>query len=714
MGKKLVITEKPSVARDIARALGKFTDHREYLENAEYIITWAVGHLVGLAEPEDYDDRFRKWDLELLPIIPEVFKLKPLEKTEKRLEVIKMLSEREDTDALVNACDAGREGELIFRYIYEFLGLKKPVFRLWLSSMTKEAIQEAFARLRPASEYELLAQAAKCRSEGDWLVGINGSRAFTSRYKILLSVGRVQTPTLAILVHREREIQNFRPTPYFEVFARFRYGDLTYVGKWRGGEDDRLFDKDEAEKVVAGVLGKRGKVEEFSEHKTQEAHPLLYDLTELQRDANKLFGYSAQRTLDIAQRLYEHYKLITYPRTDSRYLSEDLLGQVERSVAMLTRCGFAEFARDLPLREALRDRRVFDRSKVTDHHAIIPTGEEIRWEALKEGERKVLDLIVRRFLAVFHPPAVWMHRTIRTRVEGETFLSKARVLAEPGWRVLYPREEEEFLPVVPRGEEVDVVEAWNEEKETKAPPRYTEAALLAAMEGAGRFVEDEELREILKESGIGTPATRAAIIERLIEVGYVEREGKTLIPTPKGMELVSLVESIPIPELASPQLTGEWEKKLNLIQKGQFTRELFMEGIKSLTWEIVAKVKAQNLEDVREAKSRMVASRYPLGPCPLCGAPVYESKVAFSCSRWKEGCPFTVWKTISGKKISRQQVQKLLASGRTDRLSGFRSRKGKRFSAVLVLSEDGKVAFAFPHVPSKVRAEREDGEDKGD
>jgi DNA topoisomerase-3 len=381
---------------------------------------------------------------------------------------------------------------------------------------------------------------------------------------------------------------------------------------------------------------------------------------------------------------------------------------------MLARCGFAEFARDLPLREALKDRRVFDRSKVTDHHAIIPTGEEIRWEVLKEGERKVLDLIVRRFLAVFYPSAVWVHRTIRTRVEGEIFLSKARVLAEPGWRVLYPREEEEFLPVVPRGEEVDVVEVWIEDKETKAPPRYTEASLLAAMEGAGRFVEDEELREILKESGIGTPATRAAIIERLIEVGYVEREGKTLIPTPKGMELVSLVESIPIPELASPQLTGEWEKKLNLIQKGQFTRELFMEGIKHLTREIVAKVKAQNLEDVREAKSRMVASRYPLGSCPLCGAPVYEGKVAFNCSRWKEGCPFTVWKTISGKKISRQQVQKLLASGRTDRLSGFRSRKGKKFSAVLVLSEDGKVEFAFPHVPSKVRTERDDGEDKGD
>lgn len=714
MGKRLIITEKPSVARDIARALGKFADRKEYLENEEYRITWALGHLVGLAEPEDYDERFKRWDLELLPIIPEVFRLKPLEKMEKRLEVIRALAEAEDTEALINACDAGREGELIFRYIYEFLGLQKPVFRLWLSSMTREAIQEAFAQLKPASEYELLAQAAKCRSEGDWLVGINGSRAFTARYRLLLSVGRVQTPTLAILVHREREIQNFRPTPYWEVFARFRYGDLEYVGKWQG-ESGRLFEKEKVELLLEKLDKKPGKVVEFSEHETQEAHPLLYDLTELQRDANKLFGYSAQQTLDIAQRLYEHYKLITYPRTDSRYLSEDLLGQVEKSIAMLARCGFAEFTQGLVPKEALRDKRVFDRSKVTDHHAIIPTGEDIRWEVLKESERKVMDLVVRRFLAAFYPAATWMHRTIKTEVAGEVFVSKAKVLAQAGWRVLYPREEEAFLPAVPRGELVEVVKVWSEEKETKAPPRYTEATLLAAMEGAGRFVEDEELREILKESGIGTPATRAAIIERLIEVGYVERDGKTLVPTPKGMELVRLVESIPIPELASPQLTGEWEKKLNLIQRGQFTRELFMEGIKELTRGIVEKVKSQAPEDVRGAKSRMMGSGNPVGACPLCGAPVYENKKAFNCSRWKEGCPFTVWKTISGKKISRQHVQKLLATGKTGKISGFRSKKGKKFSAVLVLSEGGKVEFSFSSAPSPVREgqgeDSEDGED---
>ncbi|MGQ9622752.1 MAG: DNA topoisomerase 3 [Candidatus Caldatribacteriaceae bacterium] len=707
MGKKLIITEKPSVALDIAKALGSFTNEKEYLENEEYLVTWAVGHLVGLAEPEDYDERFRKWDLELLPIIPEKFKLKPLEKAERRLGFIKRLAGRKDVEALINACDAGREGELIFRYIYEFLGLEKPVLRLWLSSMTKEAIREAFLQLRPASEYEPLARAAKCRSEGDWLVGINGSRAFTSRYHILLSVGRVQTPTLAILVHREREIQNFRPVPYWEVFARFRYGRSHYVGKWRE-EEDRLFEKERAEKILEKVRGRRGRVVEFVEQKTQEPHPLLYDLTELQRDANKLFGYSAQKTLDIAQRLYEHRKLITYPRTDSRYLSEDLLGQAKKSILMLSQCGFSEYAKGLDPEDSLKDRRVFDRNKVTDHHAIIPTGEDIRWETLTEAERKVLDLIVRRFLSVFYPPAIWMHRSIKTEVEGETFLSKAKVLAEAGWRILYPQEEEEFLPVVPKGEEVEVEEAWNEEKETKAPPRYTEATLLAAMEGAGRFVEDEELREILKESGIGTPATRAAIIERLIEVGYVEREGKTLIPTPKGMELVNLVESIPIPELASPQLTGEWEKKLNFIQRGEFTREMFMEGIKALTRDIVEKVKIQSTQEVRNAKGRMMALAYPVGKCPLCGAPVYESKVAFSCSRWREGCTFSVWKEISGKALSRRQVQRLLETGRTEKISGFRSRKGKRFSAILVLREDGKIEFSFAS-PLPVQSTQEMG-----
>ncbi|MEN3185753.1 MAG: DNA topoisomerase 3 [Atribacterota bacterium] len=692
MGKKLVITEKPSVASDIAKALGQFENRKEYLEGEEYFVTWALGHLVTLAEPEDYDRKLKSWRLNLLPIIPQTFILKPIEGAEKRLAVIRELLASSEVDGVVNACDAGREGELIFRYIYEFLGGEKPVWRLWLSSMTKEAIRKAFLELKAADEYEFLAHAAKCRSEGDWLVGINGTRVFTTRYKILLSVGRVQTPTLAILVHREREIQEFQPTTYFEVFAEFDSPQGRYVGKWHNGED-RFFEEAKAQEVLDKILGKKGQVSDFSEQKMAEAHPLLYDLTELQRDANRLFGYPAQRTLDIAQKLYEHYKLITYPRTSSRYLSEDLMSQVEKSFSMLERCGFQDFTTGIDPHRSLSDRRIFDRSKVSDHHAIIPTGEEIRWEVLSESEKKVMDLLVRRFLSVFYPDALWMHRTVKTMVDGEKFVSKAKIMLEAGWRRLYREKEDEqgetYLPRLEKGIEVVVEKAWKEEKETKAPPRYTEAALLAAMEGAGRFVEDEELREVLKESGIGTPATRASIIERLIEVGYVEREKKTLFPTPKGIELINLVENIPVFELASPQLTGEWEKKLALMEKGLFQREVFMEEIKKLTVEIVEKVKSQDAGNVR---AKMNA---PLGQCPLCGAPVYESKKNFFCSRWKEGCSFSVWKQIAGKNLSRRQVQELLLRGRTGKIVGFRSRKGKRFAAYLVLNEGGKVEFEF-------------------
>jgi len=691
VGKKLIITEKPSVAQDIARALGGMKKKEKYWESEDCIVTWAVGHLVTLAEPEDYDNKFKMWRLALLPVIPEEFKLKAMEGAEDRLKVIKKLINSEEVEMIINACDAGREGELIFRYIYEFLAGDKPVYRLWLSSMTQEAIREAFSRLKPGDDYELLAQAAKCRSEGDWLVGINGTRVFTARYKTLLSVGRVQTPTLAILVQREREIENFVPLPYWEIFAEFSSPAGSYLGKWEEKED-RVWEKEKAQSIIDKVKGQEGEVAEYKERKVKEPHPLLYNLTELQRDANKLFGYSAKRTLDSAQRLYERHKLITYPRTDSRYLSPDLISQVEECWHMLAECGFAEWVnRDLSPKKVLKDKRVFDESKVSDHHAIIPTGEKIDWERLSENDRRVMDLIVKRFIASFYPEAVWVHRSIKTVVEGEKFVSKSKALVEAGWRAIYgEREGEEFLPAVEKGTVVKTEKVWMEEKETKAPPRYTEATLLSAMEGAGRFVEDEELQEILKESGIGTPATRAAIIERLIEVGYVERDGKTLIPTPKGKELITLIENIPISELSSPQLTGEWEKKLNQIEKGKFSRDTFMEEIKEFTVEMVEKVKSMKDQGERE---KMIL---PVGDCPLCGAPVYENRKSFSCSRWKEGCPFTIWKKIAGRFINRQEAHKLITTGRTDKLYGFKSRKGRKFSAYLVLQEGGKVEFEFP------------------
>jgi len=698
MGKHLIITEKPSVAKDIARVLGKFTNQKEYLENEKYYITWAVGHLITLAEPEDYDKKLKVWRLNLLPILPNQFLLKPIPKTDKRIKIIKELIDANEVDEIINGCDAGREGELIFRYIYEYVESQKPILRLWLSSMTADAIRQAFLNLIPGENMKLLAEAAKCRSESDWLVGINGTRVFTTRYKILLSVGRVQTPTLAILVQREKEIQAFAPVPYWEIFAEFASPQGNYIGKWVDGED-RTYDREKALSVEKKVQGKTGVVIEYSDKKTKEQHPLLYDLTELQRDANKIFGFSAKRTLNSAQRLYESHKLITYPRTDSRYLSNDLINQVIVSWAMLRICGYDNFTRsELKPSQALSDKRVFDNTKVSDHHAIITTGEKIDWDALNHDDQKILDLICKRLICVFYPEAVWSQRRMKTEVNGEKFISKSKVLVDSGWRIVYGKESQEedgvFLPELENETEVQTQKVWIEEKETKAPPRYSEASLLSAMEGAGKFVEDEELREIMKESGLGTPATRAAIIERLIEVGYIERNDKTLIPTPKGIELINLVESIPIAELSSPQLTGEWEKKLNLIEKGQFTRQNFMDEIKRMTEEIVRKVK--NKPDTGE-RSKMTTS---IGNCPICGSPVYENRSAYACSRWKEGCPFTLWKKILGKTIPRTQAQKLIVQGRTDIISGFKSKKGKFFKARLVVQEGGKISFEFA-LPAK-------------
>ena len=693
MGKTLIITEKPSVAKDIAKVLGKFTNRKEYLESEKFYITWAIGHLITLAEPEDYEKRFKVWRLNLLPILPDKFLLKPIKKNEKRIKIIKDLIESDDVEEIINGCDAGREGELIFRYIYEFTGSQKPFKRLWLSSMTAPAIRQSFNNLLPGERLELLAEAAKCRSESDWLMGINGTRVFTARFKILLSVGRVQTPTLAILVLREKEIQNFKPTPYWEIFAEFSSPQGAYLGKWIDGED-RVYDQQQALQIEQKVQGKNGKVIEYSDKKTKEQHPLLYDLTELQRDANKIFGFSAKRTLNSAQKLYEARKLITYPRTDSRYLSNDLVDQVTTGWNMLRKCGFDELTQDpFDSKKALKDRRVFDNSRVSDHHAIIPTGEKIDWDTLGRDDQKILDLICKRFLSVFYPEAIWAQRRIKTQVENENFISKSKVLVEPGWRKVYGKEagseESEYLPEAEVGTAVKTEKVWVEEKETKAPPRYTEASLLSAMEGAGKFVEDEELQDIMKESGLGTPATRAAIIERLIEVGYLEREGKTLIPSPKGIELINLVESIPVIELASPQLTGQWEKKLILIEKGQFSRKEFINEIKKLTEEIVAKVKEKPDNGERAKMNSNV------GSCPICGSPVQENRSAFACIQWKEGCPFTLWKKILGKTITRSQAQKLITQGRTDVISGFKSKKGKFFKARLILQEGGKIGFEF-------------------
>jgi DNA topoisomerase-3 len=692
-GKTLIITEKPSVARDIARSLGGFNAGKESLESKDTIITWALGHLVSLAEPEDYDKKYRFWLLERLPIIPDNFKLRVIPKTASRYRFIASMLERDDMAKVVNACDAGREGELIFRYICQEAKCKLPIQRLWLSSMTDSAIREGFRHLRPGEELELLAQSAKCRSEADWLVGINATRAFTRRFGMLLSVGRVQTPTLAILVKRELEIQAFVPETYFELFATFRAESGDYQGKWFTRGADFFSNRQAGEAVEAKVRGKPGMIASLERKESTQLPPLLFDLAELQRECNRRFGFFARRTLDIAQSLYEKHKLITYPRTDCQYLSSDMVPQLPSVIGNVASGEWEEFAHELlALPKLPLSKRIIDDSRITDHHAIIPTLSKPKISTLKPEEQKVFDLIVRRFLSVFFPPARWENTRLVTEVEGESFRSEGKKLLEIGWLKVYDRpSREELLPDLQKGEQVVTRETRLEEKQTTPPPRYNDATLLSAMEGAGKMLDDEELRQAMKERGLGTAATRAAIIERLIEVEFVARDAKTLVPTTKGIELIRRMEMISLPELTSPELTGNWERKLLLMEKGQIPALEFMGEIIQLTREVVDKVKnTEGVEAFRQAVNE------PLGVCPLCAGEVRETKMAFSCSNWKEkGCKFAIWKRVASKTLTRGQATELLTKGRVGPLFGFRSRAGKPFRAVLVLQRE-KVIFEFP------------------
>ncbi|MCR4428211.1 MAG: DNA topoisomerase 3 [Caldiserica bacterium] len=696
--KKLIITEKPSVAQSIARSLGGFKNREDHLESKDYLITWALGHLVALQEPEDYDKKYRFWTLQHLPIIPEAFKLKVIKETAPRFRAIAKLLKSKEVEAVINACDAGREGELIFRNIFEKAGGEKPILRLWLSSMTESAIKEAFRKLKPGSELELLAQAAKCRAESDWLVGINATRAFTRRFGTLLSVGRVQTPTLAILVSREREIQEFVPQKYFELVALFLAEEGEYQGKWFRNDLDRFSSFEEGNAVLTRVMGKEGRIAKLEKKESRQIPPLLFDLTELQREANRRFGFTARRTLNAAQNLYEEHKLITYPRTDCQFLGSDMIPELKEIISCLNLPPWEQFSQALLLKEKLPiTKRIVDDSRLTDHHAIIPTPLKPDLGSLGADEGKIYDLVVRRFLSVFFPPAIWENTRIVTQVEGETFKTEGRKLIEEGWLKIYDPPKSDLLPELWEGESVELKRAELFEKETAPPPRYSDATLLSAMEGAGKLIEEEELRQAMKDRGLGTPATRAAIIERLIEVGYLEREGKSLVPTSKGMELIKAIESIPINELVSPDLTAEWEWKLTRIEKGEFTREEFMKGIIALTREIVEKVKAVSGEKTHPMKK---ATSSAIGKCPLCGGEVRENRAAFSCSNWKTGCKFVIWKKIAGKTITRKQAQTLLEKGKTGILSGFKSKKGKSFRAMLEL-EGNSVVLKFPNGPEK-------------
>jgi len=717
MAKTLVIAEKPSVGRDLARVLpgpfakktGSGEKTERWLEGPDHVISWAVGHLVQLAEPDEYDEKFKKWRMADLPIVPQKFKLIVRdERSQKQMTVVKQLLKRDDVDLVINACDAGREGELIFKYLVEKAGAQKlPVQRLWLSSMTKEAITEAFAHLRPGEEMQLLEDAARSRSEADWLVGMNATRAATIRLRSsfdgAVSLGRVQTPTLAILTRREEEIRAFKPEPYWLVDAKFEAdGARRYEGRYHAGAQPRIASAEAAAAIVDAVRGQRGTITKLEKTKRTEKAPLLYDLTSLQREANTRFGFSARRTLAAAQRCYEEHKALTYPRTSSRFLTSDMVGELKPTAAHVGHhreyTAAAAYVTGLDL---LPLQRVVNDEKVGDHHAIIPTNSEHVLEKMSDDDRRIYDMVTRRFLAVFHPDAEFENTRIETTVSEHIFRTRGKVLIVPGWRGVYGElpegeksaaEEDEgrdqTLPKLEKGEDVDTREVGSEEKWTKPPRRYTDASLLGAMEGAGKLVDDDELRAMMTESGIGTPATRAAIIERLIDVGYVERDARALVPTEKGLNVIRLLAEHP---LTSPALTGDWEKRLAGIEEGSETRQAFMADIAKFAGETVG-VLDTTLKDVRIPRAN-------LGPCPVCGHDIVENRKGYSCwSRNDPGCGFVIWKGKAGKQLPGAVARELIQRGRTEKpVTGFKGRSGRSFRARLALmqTDDGKWRVEF-------------------
>ena len=739
MSKTLVIAEKPSVGKDLVRVLpGAFTKGEGFLEGPDHVVTWAVGHLVQLADPDEYDDKFKKWRMADLPIVPPQFKLVVRdERSKKQMNVVKRALGRDDVESVVNACDAGREGELIFAYLYEKAGSKLPVQRLWLNSMTTSAIREAFSRLRPADEFASLEAAARSRSEADWIVGMNATRAATIRLRSsfdgAVSLGRVQTPTLAILARREQEIRDFKPEPYWVVDARFLAEQVAtaksdtetrraYDGRFHAGANPRIATEAEATAVVAACEGQVGTITKLDKSERKDRPPLLYDLTSLQTEASSRFGFTARRTLGAAQRLYEEHKALTYPRTNSRYITSDMIADIKPIAGLVG--GQREYARAAAYvtgLDVLPLGRVVNDEKVTDHHAIIPTlAERHPVEKMDDDDRRIYDLVVKRFLAVFHPEAVFENTRVETTVADHVFRTHGKVLLVPGWRGVYgegaeadaastgaddnDEGAEQQLPKLERGEPSKVHRIAAEGKETKPPRRYSDGSLLRAMETAGKLVDDEELREAMKESGIGTPATRAAIIERLLAVGYIERDARALVVTEKGLNVIRLLDASP---LTSPSLTGEWEHRLANIESGSDSREAFMGDIAKFAQKTVDDLDAK-LKDVRIPKAN-------LGPCPVCRQDIIENRKGYSCwSRSDPGCGFVIWKAKAGKTLAVAIARELIKTGRTERpVTGFKNRAGRSFRARLALlqNEDGRWRVEFDEPWAKEGAKPPEAEE---
>ncbi len=726
--KTLVIAEKPSVAQDIVRAItptaGKFEKHDEYFESDDWIVTSAVGHLVEIQAPEEFDVKRGKWSFANLPVIPPYFDLKPIDKTKTRLNAIVKLAKRKDIGAMVNACDAGREGELIFRLIQQYSKAKHPVKRLWLQSMTPAAIRDGFASLRSDAQMMPLADAARCRSEADWMVGINGTRAMTAFNSrdggfFLTTVGRVQTPTLSVVVEREEKIRKFVSRNYWEVHASFAAEAGEYPGKWfdpqwkkstananlaEGAEPDaelkadRVWSEAEAHSIADAVRGQKASVTEESRPTTQAAG-MLFDLTSLQREANGKFGFSAKTTLSIAQSLYERHKALTYPRTDSRALPEDYVPVVKQTFEMIAGSEMKHLAPHALV--ALNgnyikpSKRIFDNAKVSDHFAIIPTLQAP--SGLSDAEQKLYDLVVRRFMSVFFPSAEYMVTTRVTKAAQHSFKTEGKVLVKPGWLAIYGKEAaaevaepkdgdkgQNLVPVKP-GELVAVETVDPKGLKTRPPARYSEATLLGAMEGAGKTIEDDELREAMQEKGLGTPATRAATIEGLIAEKYMLREGRELIPTAKAFQLMTLLRGLGVEELSRADLTGEWEHKLKQMEQGQLSRESFMADIAAMTERLVNKAKGYDKDTIPGDYATLTA------PCPNCGGIIKENYRRYTCvgvAGAVEGCGFSFGKTPAGRTFEVAEVEQFLRDRKIGPLDGFRSKAGWPFTAEMVIKFD--------------------------
>ena len=661
--KSLVLAEKPSVAREIARVLNCNAKNKGYMEGSKYVVTWALGHLVTLAEPEDYDQKYKQWRLEDLPMLPDQMKLKVIRQTSQQFRVVAALMKRPDISEMVIATDAGREGELVARWIMKLGNWKKPFKRLWISSQTDAAISEGFAKLRPGTEYNNLYDAAVCRAEADWLIGLNVTRALTCKFNAQLNAGRVQTPTLTMIVQREEEIKKFVPVDYWTIRADFS----DYFGDWRGQDGNRLYDYAKVEGLLVKLQGQSGTIVELRRESKSEPSPLAYDLTELQRDANRRYGFSAQKTLSVLQDLYERHKLVTYPRTDSRYISADIVPTLRSRLKGMAAGPYAEPVKQLLQKPLAPTKRFVDDSKVSDHHAIIPTEQPLKLTGLTGDEKNIYDLIARRFLAVLYPPYRYDQLTVVTAIQGESFYSRGKVVKDPGWRAvafhMVEREEgkEEALPEqtltnLSKGEQRPVKSLKAHQAKTKPPARYTEATLLSAMENPGKFIEDEELRESIKGGGLGTPATRAEIIEKLLSTFYIERNGKELVPTSKGIQLIGLVA----PELRSPELTAQWEQHLTDIARGKGSKQKFLGGIRE---QAVALVRSVAVDDAVYKADNISKTK-----CPVCGKYMLLVKAKrgkmFVCQ--DRGCGYRQPEKenefgFAGSKRASQANQKLIA-----------------------------------------------------